>query len=106
MLVDGPAVEHHLLEQAGVDHFGEGAIDGGPTGPGPFRRLPEVAEQLVGVEVFVTARDVVDDHPPLSRDPLAAGLQKLGEPLRGRERHIHAAERIVGIDRHRELLPE
>ena len=62
---------------------------------GRLAGLPEVGQQLLGVEVLVTARHIIDDHPPLPRDPLAAGLQKLGEPLGGRERRIDTAEREI-----------
>jgi hypothetical protein len=35
---------------------------------------------------------MLDDHPPLPRDPLPPGLEKLLKPLPRRERHIDLAE--------------
>jgi hypothetical protein len=42
--------------------------------------------------MLVVAADVVDDHLPLPRDPLAAGLEKLREPFARRQRDVNLAE--------------
>lgn len=105
MLVDGPAVEHHLPEEAGLDHLGERAIDRRPAGAASRGRAPQFLEELLRIEVLVPTRYVIDDRLALPRDPLAAGLQEFGEPLPRREGHLHGAQRKIGADGHRHPHP-
>ena len=92
VLVDGPAAERHLSQQARFDQLVERAVDGRPTDRAGFRLAGEAGHQLVGVEVVVPLEDMVDQDPPLLRDPLAAALQVLFEPLLRREGDLHFAQ--------------
>ena len=97
VLVDGPAAERHLPQQAGFDQLVERAVDGRPADLLALVSAGEAVDQLVGVEVVVPLEDEVDQRPPLLRDPLAAALQVLLEPLLRRERDLDFAEgEIVG----------
>ena len=95
VLIDGPAVEDELAEQARIDEFAERAIDGRPA---DVPRVPagrELLHELVGVEMLVPREDVLDQGQPLLRDAHAAALQILDEPVAGRERNGNVAERSL-----------
>ena len=96
VLVDGPAAEHHLSQQPRFDKLGERPVDRRPARGGAVGGAAEIGEELLGVEVLVSGADVLNDHPPLPRDPLPPGLEKLLEPLARRQRYIDLAEREVG----------
>ena len=100
VLIDGPAPEHHLPKQARIHHLCERAVDSGPAGLRPLRRLTEPGQQLLGIEMLVMAADVINDHLSLPRDPLAPRLEKLREPLARRQRDVNLAERKVRCDGH------
>jgi hypothetical protein len=48
--------------------------------------------EFVGVEVVVVAEDLLDDQPTLVREPLAARLEELAEPFRGRLGYVNVPE--------------
>ena len=82
-----------MLEQARLDQFGQGAVDGGPAELALDDQVVKVLHKLFGVEVVVVTEDLLDDHPPLSGDPLAAGLQELRKAFVGGELHLHRLQR-------------
>ena len=92
VLIDGPAAEHHLSQQPRFHELGKRSVDRWPAGGGAVGGAAEIGEELLGVEVLVSGADMLDDHPPLPRDPLPPGLKKLLKPLTRRERHIDLAE--------------
>ncbi len=93
VLIDGPAVEDELAQQARIDEFAERAIDGRPADVpfGPARR--ELLHELVGVEMLVSRKDVIDQGKPLLGHPHAAALEIFHEPVAGRKRDGDVAQR-------------
>jgi hypothetical protein len=81
MLVDGSTAEGHFSEEARLYQLGERTIDGGPADGASFRLAGQAGDELVGVEVIVPLKDVLDENPPLLGDPLATALQVFVEPL-------------------------
>jgi len=86
MLIDSPPVEIHLSQDARIDHLGQRAIDGRPTGFFFTGLTDKHVDQLISVEMLVPLEDLLDDHAPLLRHALAAALQKLLESLERRQR--------------------
>lgn len=89
VLVYRAAIERHFAQQARFDQFIERAIDSGPTNRTDFWFAVQAGDQLVGVEVVVPFEDVVHQHAALLRDPFAAALEVLFEPLLWRERDLN-----------------
>ena len=106
VLVDGPVVEHHLAQQAGIDQLGQGAIDRGAAYALPTHLLAQLLEQLIGVEMLVVAENPFDDDPPLLGDPFATALQEFLEPLERRQADVDGAEgKIMAHERVPSAIP-
>lgn len=95
VLIDGPAVENELAEQAGVDELGERAIDRRPADVPRLAARRELLHELVGIEMLMAAKDVVDQGQPLLGHSHAAALQVLDEPIPRRKRDGHTFERSI-----------
>lgn len=89
MLIDSPAAEDHFAEQTGIDQLRQGAIDGRPTHTAMFFGVRQVGEQLIGIEVLVALRHLLDDDPSLLSDTLATALQELFETLQRRQGYLN-----------------
>jgi hypothetical protein len=81
VLVDGTAAEGHPPKETRFDQFVERAIHGRPAHFVAKLGPREVGDQLVGVEMVVSFKNVVDQRTTLLGDPLAAALEVLREPL-------------------------
>ena len=92
VLVNGPAAERHLPQQARFDQLVQRAIDRGPADFLVLVLAGVRVDEFIGIEMVVTLEDEIDQRPPLLRGPLAAALQILLEPLLRRERDLDFAE--------------
>src|SRR5207249_1518120 len=87
VLVAHPRPDLQAAQEAGVEQLGQGAVDGGPADL--EAGLLDVVDELVGVEVVVTAEDVADQVALLSGEALRPGPagQVLAELVFGTLRH-------------------
>src|SRR5487761_1070600 len=85
VFIDLPALEVHFAQQAGLDQLAQRAINRGTAHGAAAGDFAQLAQQLVGVEVIVAAKDLFYDGPPLRRPPLPAALHELLEPFQRRE---------------------
>src|SRR5438105_3681476 len=89
----GLAADLQLAQHAGVDQFGQRAIDRGPAHI--EARVFEILDELIGVEMAMPGEDVLDQVLLLLGKSLrrrTAG-QILAELIHGRLRHLHGRKR-------------
>jgi hypothetical protein len=92
VLEDAPRAQREFADQARLDQFAERAIDR-RAAEFPFgQKWAEVFEQFVGVEMVMMAEDLLDDQPPLFRQPFAAAFEELAETLDRRGGHVDRPE--------------
>lgn len=94
VFIDRAAVEREAAEQAGVDEFIQRAIDRRPTDVVRVAGWRQLFHQLIGVEMFMPAEDVIDQRQPLLRDAHPFALKKLDKPIAGRKGNRNAFERF------------
>ena len=92
MFVDRAAAQIHLAQQSRFHEFRQRTIDGGPAHASRSVLPGDFGDQLVGVEMFVPAEDMVHQRLPLLSISLAATLQKLLKSLLGCERRLDSAK--------------
>lgn len=83
VLINGSAIEGHTSQETCIDQFIECAINRGTTDSTRVRLLREVEDELFGVEMIVSLKDVVHKDAALLGDPFAFALQKFRKPLLG-----------------------
>jgi hypothetical protein len=97
VFINSSAAEIHLVQQPGIDHLFERSVNRCTADIASLWILLEIEEQLVRVEMLVTAGNLLDNYPALLCDPLSLGLQKLLKPLERREGDFDGAKgKIVG----------
>jgi hypothetical protein len=81
VLVDGSSPEIHLPQQSGVDEFPKCAIDRGTTHTRLPRQPSHLINQVIRIEMLMSAEDVVHQNTSLLRDAFTPTLEILFEPL-------------------------
>lgn len=79
--INAAAVEVHSHQQARLDQLVEHAIDGRPTQLFAARFVAQARDELLGVEVLVFLKDLLNDEALLLGNSPAAALQILFKPL-------------------------
>ena len=95
VFVNAPAAERHLPQQAGFDEFGQRPVDRRPADLLRADEFAQLGQQIVGVEMLVPGKHLLDDDPPLLRDPLPFALQIFFQTLHGRQGDFDGPERII-----------
>src|SRR5689334_4440363 len=92
MLVDRPATQDHLVQQARIHHFGKRPIDSRPTDLASIGIVTQIQQQLICIKMLMPAGNLLDNNSPLLRNSLSLGLQKLLKPLKRRESNFDSTE--------------
>ena len=92
---DGAAVEGELSQQAGFYEFVEGSIDRRPTDSPSVAPLRQLFQELVGVEMFVMAEDVIDQQAAGLRHSHPTALQVLFKTLERSRGNLDASQCVI-----------
>ena len=80
-----PIVVSHFAKQSCFYQFSKRAIDCRPTYAPLAGHVLQLIDEVLGLEMLMSSKHLLDDDSPLRRATHAARLQKLVEPLNRRE---------------------